>query len=138
LNGLVDVVVNVLSSEGGGNGLGVALGTLDALITELSSLSLEALGNLTVVAVLELTMLDGSKVVVVLFWENLTVKNGLDRGVVVVLMDLLVNGGLDLLVTLTVDGLVSDGGGNLLVDGGVVVTRLGPEYCCQNMKNSAD
>jgi len=127
LDGLVDVVVDVLASDDGGDGLGVTLGTLDALITELGSLGLEALGDLTVVAVLKLAVLDSSDVVVVLLGENLTVLDGLDRGVVMVLVNLLVNGGGDVLVTLPVDGLVGDCRGDLLVDSSVVVTRLGHE-----------
>jgi len=45
----------------------------------------------------------------------------------VVLVDLLVDGSLDLLVLGAVDGLVKNSRGNLLVDGGVMVTSLGPE-----------
>jgi len=127
LDGLVDVVVDVLASNGRGDGLGVTLGTLDTLIAELGSLSLEALGDLAVVAVLKLAVLDSSDVVVVLLGENLTVLDGLDRGVVMVLVNLLVNGGGDVLVTLPVDGLVGDCRGDLLVDSSVVVTRLGHE-----------
>lgn len=116
LNGLVDVVVNVLTSNGGSNGRGVPGLALDSLVAELGSLQLQALSNLPVVAMLKGAMLNGSKVVVVLLWEDLGIGDGLDGGVVVVLVDLLVNGGGDLLVTLTVDCLVSDGWSNTLVD----------------------
>lgn len=125
LDGLVDVMMDVLASKSRSDGLCVTLSTLDALVTELCGLGLETLGNIPVIAVLELAVLNGSKVVVVLLRENLAVLYGLNRGVVVVLVDLLVDGGLNILVTLTVDGLVCDTRGNLLVDSGVVVTRLG-------------
>jgi hypothetical protein len=126
LDGLVDVVVDVLAANRGGNGLSVLGLNLDALVSKLSGLGGETLLDLGVVAVLERAVLDGGKVVVVLLGKNLAVLDGLDRGVVVVLVNLLVDGSLDLLVLLELVGLVDNSGGNLLVDGGVVVTRLGP------------
>ena len=106
----------------GGAGL-----THDAFVTELGGLGLQTGSDVTLVAVLELTLLYGGNVVVVLLREDLLVHDWLDGGVVVVLVDLLVNGGLDVLMVMTVDRLVDDGGGDLLVDGGVVVTSLGHE-----------
>ena len=73
--------------------------------------------------------LDRDDVVVVLLLKLDNILDGLDGGVVVVLVHLLVNGGLHILVLGAVDGLVDDGRGDLLVDGGVVVTRLGPGDC---------
>jgi hypothetical protein len=131
LDGLVDVVVDVLTADGGGNGLGVDSLDLSALVSELGSLGSKALLDLGVVAVLERAVLDGGKVVVVLLGKNLTVLDGLDRGVVVVLVNLLVDGSLDLLVLLELMALVGDSRSDLLVDGGVVVTRLGPEERCE-------
>jgi len=127
LDGLVDVVVDVLTADGGGNGLGVDSLDLGALVSKLGSLGSKALLDLGVVAVLERAVLDSGKVVVVLLGENLTVLDGLDRGVVVVLVNLLVDGSLDLLVLLELMALVGDSGSDLLVDSGVVVTRLGHE-----------
>lgn len=127
LDGLVDVVVDVLTADGGCNRLRVHSLELGALISELGSLSSETLLDLGVVAVLERAVLDGGKVVVVLLGENLTVLDGLDGSVVVVLVNLLVNGSLDLLVLLELVALVGDSGSDLLMDSGVVVSRLGPE-----------
>ena len=127
LDGLVDVVVDVLTADGGSDGLGVDSLDLSALVSELSSLSGETLLNLRVVTVLERTVLDSGKVVVVLLRKNLAVLDGLDGGVVVVLVNLLVDGSLDLLVLLELMALVGDSGSDLLVDSGVVVSRLGPE-----------
>lgn len=127
LDGLVDVVVDVLTADGGCNRLRVHGLDLGALVSELGSLSSETLLNLGVIAVLERTVLDGGKVVVVLLGENLAVLDGLDGGVVVVLVNLLVDGGLDLLVLLELMALVGDSRGDLLVDGGVVVAGAGPE-----------
>lgn len=128
LDGLVDVVVDVLTADGGCNRLRVHSLELGALVSELGSLSGEALLDLGVVAVLERAVLDGGKVVVVLLGENLTVLDGLDGSVVVVLVNLLVDGGLDLLVLLELVALVGDSGSDLLVDSGVVVSRLGHEF----------
>lgn len=126
LDRLVDVVVNVLTSDRGGNRLSVTLGALSTLVTELGGLGLETVGNISVVAVLNLAVLDSAKVVVVCLGKDLTVLDGLDRGVVVVLVDFLVNGSLHVLMAFSVDGLVGDGRGNLLVNSGVVVAGLGP------------
>lgn len=131
LDGLVDVVVDVLTADGGCNRLRVHSLDLGALVSKLGSLGSETLLDLGVVAVLERAVLDGGKVVVVLLGENLTVLDGLDGGVVVVLVNLLVDGGLDLLVLLELMALVGDSRGDLLVDGGVVVAGAGPEDVSQ-------
>ena len=124
----MDVVVNVLAGNDGGDGAGLlTLNTL-LLVTELGLLLLESELNLLGAVVLERAVLDRHDVVVVLLLKLDAVLDGLDRGVVVVLVHLLVNGSLHLLVLGAVDGLVYDGRGDLLVDGGVVVTRLGPGW----------
>lgn len=74
-----------------------------------------------------LSLLNRDYVVVVLFGEDLSILDGLDRGVVVVLVDLTVNGSLDLLMAGLLNSLVHNGWGNLLVDGGVMFTRLVPK-----------
>ena len=126
LDGLVHMVVNVLAANGGLDTLGVTGLNLGALVSKLSSLGGKTLLHLGIVAVLEVTVLDSAKVVVVLLGENLTVLDGLNRGVVVVLVDLLVNSSLDLLVLVELVALVGDSRSDLLVDSGVVVTRAGP------------
>jgi len=75
---LVDVVVNVLAGDRWGNGRGVLDITLLGGVLELSSLSCEALLNLCVTAVLELAVLNCTKVVVVLLGESLFVVNWLN------------------------------------------------------------
>jgi len=128
----VNVVVDVLAGDDGGDAGGVlALDTL-AGVTELATLGGEAALDVTGVVVLEGAVLDGDDVVVVLLPHLGDVLDGLDRGVVVVLVDLLVDGGLDIFVLGAVDGLVGDGRGDLLVDGGVMVAGLGHEVlnCC--------
>lgn len=122
----MDVVVDVLAGNDGSGGAGLGDLTLNALVRELSSLTLKASGYLLRVAVLEMPVLDTGELVLVLLWEDLTIEHGLHRGVVVVLVNLLVDGGLDLLMAVLVEGLVGDGGSDLLVDGGVVVAGLGP------------
>jgi len=127
LDSLVGVVVDVLASNNGSNGVSVLRLANETLVLKLGSLYGKTRLDILGVAVLEVAVLDGNQVVLVLLREDLTVKDRLDRSVVVVLVDLLVDGSDDLLVSLWGYGLVDDSRGNLLVDGGVVVTRLGHE-----------
>lgn len=135
LDGLVDVVVDVLAGNDGSGGAGLGDLALNALVRELSSLTLKTSSYLLRVAVLEMPVLDAGKLVLVLFREDLAVEDGLHRGVVVVLVNLLVDGGLDLLMEVLVEGLVGDGGSDLFVDGGVMVAGLGHELadCCLSL-----
>ena len=126
LDGLVDVVVNVLASKGWGGGASLLGLTSDGLITELGCLEAKTLLNFGITAMLKLALLNRGKVVVVLLSKTLLVVDWLDGGVVVVLVDLLVNSSLDLLVLVDVLSVTSDGWGNLLVNCSVVVARLGP------------
>jgi len=127
LDGLVNVVVNVLATDGWLDGLGVLALALNVLVLVLGLLQPQLLGNLLVVAVLEVAVLDGGKVVVVHLWLDLLVEDWLDRGVVVVLVNLFVDSGLNILVLDKVVSLLSDGWSDLLVDGGVVVAGLAEE-----------
>lgn len=109
LDVLVDVVVNVLTSDGGGGSAGV-LGLIDfTSILELGTLGFEALLYVVLVAVLDVAVLDTCHLVGVLLWENLLVGDGLDRGVVVVLVNFTVDGGGNIFVSGWGDGLVGDG-----------------------------
>lgn len=132
LDGLVDVVVNVLSTNGGSNTLAVG-GFLDApLISEaglvLDKGSLSRIG----VTVVELAVLDCSELGSVRLREDLAVIDWLDGAVVVILVNLLVDGSVDLLVYVRLHDLVMHSGSNCLVYGGVMVTRPGHELgdCC--------
>lgn len=126
LDGLVDVVVDVLANDDGGDGVGV-LGLVDeALVLELCLFCGEALLDFTGVAVLEVLVLDAYEVVGVHLGCDLLVHDGLDGGVEVVLVNLLVDGGSNLLMLSGDDGLVHDGRGDGLVDGRVILARLGP------------
>ena len=122
----MDVVVDVLAGHDGRDGAGLLALKADLLITELGRLLLQTKLDLLWGVVLVRAVLDRDDVVVVLLLQLDDVLDWLDGGVVVVLVNLLVNGGLELLVLGAVDGLVDDGRGDLLVDGGVMVTRLGP------------
>ena len=61
-----------------------------------------------------------------LFWENLSVLDGLDSRMVMILMDFLVDGRLCFLDTSLLHRFVHNGRGDLLVDGRVMMTGLGP------------
>jgi hypothetical protein len=126
LDSLVNVVVNVLASNDGSDGVSVGGVSDHTLVLKLSGLTCETGLDLSLVAVVKLTVLNGDEVVCVLLREDLTVGNGLDGGVVVVLVNLFVNGSQDLLVLGLVDCLVENSGSDTLVDSGVMVTSLGP------------
>lgn len=127
LDGLVDVVVDVLSANSGGNTLAMG-GFLNAALVGKASLVVDQ-GPLSGIgiAVVKLAVLNSTELSSVLLWENLTVLDGLDSAVVVVLVNFLVDGSVDLLVYVRLDDLVLDSGSNCLVDGGVVVTGAAHE-----------
>lgn len=127
LNGLVNVVVDVLTANGGSSALAVCGGIYAALILESSLLFNEVPLSAVVVTVIKLAVLNSAELGSVLLGENLAVMNRLNSAVVVVLVNLLVDGGLDLLVCVGLDDLVLNSRGNSLMDCGVVVSRLGHE-----------
>ena len=141
-------MMNVLASNGGPGGLSVDRGSLGASIAELSTLFFQAAADGGVVAMIDVTLLNLSHGVLVLFRKHLTLLDRLDGGVVMILMNLtvwsnpmsartnqpcrtsarrtLTDGGLNLIVTGLLDGLVHDGRGDPLVDSGVMMTSLVP------------
>jgi len=127
LDGLVDVVVNVLASNGGSSALAVCGGIYATLVLEASLFIDEVPLRGVVIAVVELAVLDSTELSSVLLRQDLTVLNRLNSAVVVVLVDLFVDGSLNLFVHMGLDNLVLNGRGNSLMDGGVVVSRLGHE-----------
>lgn len=127
LDSLVNVVVDVLTTDGGGSALAVCGGVYATLVLEASLLVNEVPLSGVVITVVELAMLNGTKLGGVLLGKNLAVLNRLDSAVVVVLVNLLVNSGLNLLVEVGLDDLVLDSRCNSLVDSGIVVSRLGHE-----------
>ena len=127
LDGLVDVVVDVLTANGSSGALAVCSGVYATLILEASLLVDEVPLGGVVVTVVELAVLDGTELSSVLLGKDLAVLDGLDCAVVVVLVNLLINSGLDLLVNVRLDNLVLNSGSNSFVDSGVMVSRLGHE-----------
>lgn len=122
---LVNVVVNMLASNDGGNRVSLLFGYTTVAL-ELSSFLLETGLDSLGIAVLVVTLLNGDDVVLMLFRKNFTVVHGLDRGVVMVLVNLAVDGSGSLFVTLLNDSLVHNCGSNFLVDGGVMFASLVP------------
>jgi len=127
LDGLVDVVVNVLARQGWCSGRSVlSLSDLFGAL-ELSSLSLESLSHVLIVAVVDLAVLSANQVVRVLLRKNLTVLDGLDGGVVVILVNLAVDDLLGFLVLGAGDVLILNSWVHCLVDSGFVLSILGEE-----------
>ena len=108
LDGLVDVVVDMLTTDLGHGRGGVLRRGTDRLILELSLCLREArLGVLGVTLIMG-AVLDWDEVVVVLLGQDLAIVNWLDGGVVVVLVDLAVGSDLTLLSLMGSDGLLPD------------------------------
>jgi hypothetical protein len=127
LNVLVDVMVDMLSANGGSSALG-ELGVVHfPRISELGGLSSQLLLCAVVVAVIELAVLDSAKLVLVVLWQNLAVMNRLHCAVVVVLVYFAVGGGDDFLVPDRFYNFVLNSRSDSFVDSGVVVSRLGDE-----------
>ena len=122
---LVNVVMNVFTSNDWGDGVGLFLGHTTVAL-ELSSFLLEAGFDSIGIAMLMMAFLDGDDVVMMFLGKDFAVMDRLNGGVVMVLMDLTIDGSSSLLVTLLNDVLVDDSGSNLLVDSGVMVTSLVP------------
>jgi len=121
LDGLVDMVVHMLASDGWLRGAGTLTLNVGLLVAELCLLGLKLALHLVGVVVLVRTMLSWQSLVVMLLRENLRVLYRLHGCVVVILVDLLVNSSGLSLVLLTLHCLLLDSGGDFLVNGGVVV-----------------
>lgn len=83
LDGLMHVVVAMLTADGGQGRLRVLSCTACTLVLELCCFLLQSRFYTAGVTVVVLTMLHGSSIVVVFFRENSLILDGLDRGVVV-------------------------------------------------------
>lgn len=124
LDGLMDVVVDVLTRHCRCGSLGVRGIGDDALVLELGSLLCYSPLRLVMVAVVKLAALDGGNIVLVLLGKNFPVLNGLYGMVVVILVNLLLDSGVDFFVLRGLHSLVHDGRLHLFVNSGVVVTGL--------------
>lgn len=122
---LVDMMVDVLASDGRGSGLSV-VGFLDTLmVLEVTEFGSESLLGLMLVLVVEFSFFGGQDVVGMLLRKSFLVRQRLNGGVVVMLMNLTVNSLGGFLVEVRLDGLSSDGGVDRLIDGGVVAPVAG-------------
>lgn len=73
------------------------------------------------------TVLNRDYVVLMLFWEDFTILDGLYRCVIVILVHLTIDGGGSLFVALLDDFLLHNSGSDLLMYSGVMMTSLVPE-----------
>jgi hypothetical protein len=115
-------VVNMFTSNGGCDALALCGSLYPPLVLELGLLLDKIPLGRVMVAVIKLTVLDGTKLSLVPLGEDLAVNDGLNSAVVVVLVNLLVYCSVDLLMLVRLDGLVGDSRSNSLVDCGVMVT----------------
>ena len=121
LDGLVEVVVDRLASDGGFLGL-CLMGLFVVSALEASSVGGDlGLHLVTLVILVDLALFSGNGLGVVLGGFNLLVCKRLDGGVVVVLVTLAVDDSLLFRLVLVLDVLVLYGGGDLLCDSGVLL-----------------
>ena len=133
---LVNVVVDMLSSDDWCNGVAFLSATLCSSVLELQTFLLETCLDGFGFAMLVRAVRNGDDLVRMMFWEDFAVHDRLHGGVIMVLVHLAVNGGLGLLVADLGDVLVHDGWCHLLVYCGVMVTSLVPEGVILSVKSS--
>jgi len=140
LDSLVDMVMNMLTTDSGGSTLALCGVVNNTFVTELVLLVYQSTLGVIAVAVVELSVLDSAQFGSVLLWQNLTVLNRLDSSVIVILVHLLVNGCLNILMLMRLDSLVCDARSYRLMDGCVVVTSLLHEVadCCLSLVHDFD
>jgi len=124
LDGLVDVMVDMLARNCGVDRAGLLRLCCPRLVTEASGRLGQLVLHALVVAVVELACLCRGDVVVVLLREDLLVLHGLYGRVIVILVHFLVDGCGDILVLLRLHGLLRYSGRDILVHRRVVVTSL--------------
>lgn len=99
LNALVNVVMNVFTSNSSTMGGSVFSLSYISGVLELSLLGSETFLNVSIISMLDVAVFNSSKLVRVLLRENLTIMDRLNRGVEVILVDLSVDSGCCFLVT---------------------------------------
>jgi len=122
LDGLVNVMMYVLTTNGGCDALALSGAFYTPLILELSLLLDKISLGRVVVAVIKLAMLNGTKLGRMLLWQNLAVLYWLNSAMIVILVDLLVYCRVDLFMLVRLDRLVSDRRSNCLMDSGVMMS----------------
>lgn len=122
LNGLVDVMMDMLADNSGCRCLRADGPGLNMLVMELSTLLLETAADCGLVAFVQDPLLRVGNDSCVFLGEDDFVLDRLNGGMVMVLMNLAVDDGLDLLMFGLLDRFLDHGGGDLLVNGGVVMT----------------
>lgn len=118
--------MNMLACDDRSHGVTLLCAALDALILKLGPLLLETSFNGLRITVVMFTSLYRENVVLVTLWEYFAVLYWLDRGVEMILVNFPIDGGLGLFMTVFHNGLLGNSGSNSLMDGGVMVSSLGP------------
>lgn len=127
LDGLMDVMVHVFTSNSRGCAFAMSSALDNPLVLELLLLGRQRRLQALVIAVVKLPMLSSGNVGLMLLGKNLLIDDRLDGAVVVVLVNLLVDGGVDLLVLMSLVALMGNGRSYCLVDSSIVVTGLSGE-----------
>jgi len=127
LDGLVDVMVNMLALKNRSMRLRACSVSYDTLIMHPRLLSPQCPLDGGLVAVVEFPVDNLAEIALMLLGQHLLVIDGLFYSVIVVLVNLLIDGSADLFMLGGLDGLFLNGRSHTLVGGSVVVSRLGDE-----------
>lgn len=125
LDGLVHMVVDVLTSYSWCSGLCASLWGSDVLIFELGGLSFQLTGHVLLISMFDFSVLNSFQVVVMLFREDFSILNRLYRGMIVILVNLLVNRCLNFFMSRWKGGIMRYTWGDLLMNGSIVLSRFG-------------
>ena len=122
----MNVVMYMFASDDWCDGVGLLCTCFGASVLKLQTLLLKTGFDSVRITMLNLTLLDRSHAVGVLFGKNFAILDWLDGSVVMVLVYLAVYSCLSLFMTLLNDLLIHNCGSDLLMDRGVVMTGLLP------------
>jgi hypothetical protein len=133
-DGLMDMVMNVLSCHSGCRSLGVVGFVCRRMVLEVGHFSSEPLLGCRLVVMVELAMFSRKDVVGVLLWKTFLVGKRLYCGVVVMLMHFTVDSLSGFLVAVRLDGFMCHGGDDSFFDCGMVAPIAGEFlngcFCC--------
>lgn len=122
LNTLVDMMMHMLSRHRWRCRACVLCFSYFLPVLELRCFRFESLGNVIIISMLDVAVLDAPYLVGVRLGKHLLVLDGLDGGMVVVLVNFAVHGGGDIFVAGWGDILMLNGRVDGLVDSGVVLS----------------
>ena len=126
---LVNVMMDMLACDDGRHGVALLGATACASTLELSTLLFQTSLDGGRIAVMELTVLYRDNVVLMLFWKDFAILDGLNGCVEMVLVNFTIDGGLSLFMTMFDDSLLGHSGSDFLMNGCIMMSSLVPNKC---------